>query len=261
MMAKRFFAALAVVFFMVLWAPPSCLADPVRVGLGFAIPPYVIKDDDAGVEVDTIREAFRNAGLKAEFVYLPNLRLPLAFAEGRVDCVASNVAYDLAGDAGVPAYYSDVTVVFRNYAVTLEKRGFIIESIADLADKQILGFNNAAKYLGREFAAMAASNKRYSELADQALQVRMLCSSRVDAVISDKRIFLYWRKQLAQSSEACAVAVDQDFVFHPIFPPAPRHVAFRDDALRALFNEGLGVLRQAGGIKIIEERYSGIEIQ
>lgn len=234
-------------------------AGNIRVGIGFAIPPYVIKDINAGVEVDIIREAFKAVGHEAEFVYLPNLRLPVAFADGIVDCIASNAAYDLATDSGVPAYYSDVTVVFQNYAITLDKNGFTINSISDLADKSVLGFNNAIKYLGEEYAAMAEANERYSELADQALQVRMLFSGRVDVVVSDMRIFRYWRKLLIRSSVADAISLDQRMAFHPIFSAAPRHVGFRDDTMRDLFNKGLAILKKSGAVAAIEKRYSGIE--
>lgn len=256
----RALAALAV-FIQLVAAPAPGLAAKVRVGIGFAIPPYVIKADDAGVEVDIIREAFKLAGHEAEFLYLPNLRLPVAFAEGHVDCVATNAAYDLGGDSGRPAYCSRTTVVFQNMAVSLEKNGFAIASIGNLTDKRVLAFHNAAKYLGREFAAMAEANPQYSELADQALQVRMLYSGRVDVVVSDQRIFFYWRKQMARSLMAERVDMRLRVVFHAIFPPSPRHVAFRDATLREQFNEGLASLRQCGGDRVIEARYAGVEME
>lgn len=257
-MARSFWAAVATVFFILLGEPLFCLAESVRVGIGFTIPPYVIREKDAGLEVDTIREAFRAVGIEVEFLYLPNLRLPLAFADGSVDCVAANAMYDLAGDSGVPVHYSDITVIFQNFAITLQKNEFHITSISDLNGKRVLGFNNAAKFLGGEYATMAAFNDLYSELDDQALQVRMLCSDRVDVVIADKRIFLYWHNQLVKSSNAGTLTLEKEFVFHPIFSPAPRHLGFRDETLRSRFNKGLYALRRAGGIKAIEERYAGV---
>lgn len=234
-------------------------AQPVRVGIGFAAGPYVLPEDDAGLEVDVIRDAFRSAGLDAQFVYLPNLRLPVAFAEGSVDCVAVTADYDLEKDTSIPVHASETTVVHQNYAISLEKRALSVAAIGDLADKSVLGFHNATKYLGSDFAAMAEANKRYAELADQALQVRMLFSGRVDVVISDRRIFRYWRKRLAGSTAARAVPDNRRVVYHDIFPPSPRHVAFRDRALRDHFNRGLGHLRSCGGFRVIQERYAGFE--
>lgn len=258
---RRMAAFLLAALLLTLAAPEAGRAQAIQVGIGFSIPPYVIRETDSGVEVDVIREALRVVGFEAEFIYLPNLRLPIAFADGSVDCVAANSGYDLTADSGVQAHYSDITVVFQNFAVTLEHRGLRVGSIRDLAGKTVLGFNNAAKYLGEEFAAMAAVNETYSELADQALQVRMLYSGRVDAVISDKRIFLYWRKQLVDSRDAEAVSLDAHVVFHPIFSPSPRHVGFRDERLRTLFNQGLHILRANGALRAIEERYAGVEVE
>jgi len=234
-------------------------AQEVRVGIGFAIPPYVIEKSNSGVEVDVIREAFKSQGHSAVFVYLPNLRLPLAFDEGSVDCIATNAAYDVGKDAQRDAYYSDITVVFQNYAVALKEKGYDIKSIADLSDKVVLGFNNAVKYLGSEFAFMAESNPRYSELADQALQVRLLYTERVDVVVSDKRIFLYWRNQLTRSPLADSINLNQKIVFNPIFPSAPRHLAFAAPELRSDFNDGLTAIRKSGGFGSIVEKYVGIE--
>lgn len=259
MRISRIFAAVVLAAFMVLAAPFHGHADQVLVGIGFSIPPYVIMDSDSGVEVDIIREAFRVMGYDAQFVYLPNLRLPVAFADNSVDCIVSNAAYDLAADSEVPAYYSDITISFQNYAVSLKGNGLVIDDVKDLADKSVLGFNNAVKYLGPEYAAMAADNPKYAELADQALQVRMLYSGRIEVVVSDKRIFFYWRNQLARSSVSDAVALDQNVVFHPIFPSAPRHVGFRNMKLRNLFNEGLERVRETGFMEAVEKKYAGIE--
>jgi len=236
-----------------------CLAQEVRIGIGFAVPPYVIQEEDAGVEVDIIREAFRAVGHDAAFVYLPNLRLPLAFAQGTVECVAVNAAYDLAGDSGRAAYSSDITVVFQNYAVTLQKSHVSIASIQDLGGKKVLAFNNASKYLGPEFAAMAKSNPGYRELADQSLQVRMLYSKRVDSVISDKRIFTYWRNKLVRLFLSDTMDISQPLVFNAIFPPAPRHVAFGDSDMRDAFNLGLAAIKKNGVFDAIEAKYIGIE--
>lgn len=242
-----------------LLIPSGAEARSVRVGIGFAIPPYVIREKDAGLEVDIIRESFRAMEIEPVFVYLPNLRLPIAFASGEVDCVAVNAAYDLARDAERAVYDSVETVVFQNFAVSLDGFGLAVDSIEDLADKKVLAFANAGKYLGPEFKAMIRANPRYSELADQALQVRMLYSRRVDVVITDRRIFHYWRKQLVKSPVAQSVNLNQRVVFSAIFPPAPRHVAFREQGLRDLFDRGLSAIRESGLFDELVDRYVSVE--
>lgn len=232
-------------------------AQEVRVGIGFAIPPYVIKESNSGVEVDVIREAFRRQGHEAVFVYLPNLRLPLAFSQGEVDCIATNAAYDLAADSGRKVYPSATTVVFQNYAVTLQRQALSVQSVASMVNMRVLAFNNASKYLGPEFRAMSVANSRYSELADQSLQVRMLYSGRVDVVVSDKRIFLWWRQKLLESATSLPVDLKQPVFFNAVFPSAPRHVAFSDPALSEAFDKALSSIKIDGTYDAIVGKYIG----
>ena len=167
-----------------------CLAAParareVRVGIGFVLPPYVIRENDSGLEVEIIRRALAEAGHTAVFVYLPNLRLVLEMGRGNLDAVAANRAYDLGRETGKPAYVSGPTVEFHNYAITRRADGLVIRSLDDLRGKRVLAFQNARKYLGREFREAVASVKCYREVADQSLHAGMLYADRTDVVISD----------------------------------------------------------------------------
>lgn len=246
---KALFRSIFLYFFAIV-ATSFCAfpvhADEVRVGIGFALAPYVIHKKDRGLEVDIIREALALSGHEATFVYLPNLRLPMAYDLDEVDCVAANVAYDLEGDSGRKGFPSASTVAYRNYAMTLAESELVIDSLDDLADKRVLGFNNAKKYLGPDFVEAVKDNHEYSELADQSLQVRMLYSKRVEVVISDKRIFLWWRGKLEQSPMTDMLNFALPVVYHPIFPASPRHVTFAQARLRDDFNAGLERLRASG---------------
>ncbi|MEZ7197437.1 substrate-binding periplasmic protein [Pseudodesulfovibrio karagichevae] len=250
---------LAAALAAVLLSATAACARVIRVGAGFAIAPYVLRERDAGLEVDLVRAAFQAAGLDAEFVYLPNLRLPLAFSEKEVDCLALSVGYDLAGRTGRRTFASAQTITFRNYAVSLGDRHLSIGSIADLADLNVLGFQDAANYLGPDFAAMARANGRYSELSDQSLQVRMLFSRRVDVVISEKRVFLYWRNRLKNSPAGRAVDLDQSVQFSSIFPAQDRQVVFGEKALRDRFDKGLESIRESGRYDRIVRAYDRAE--
>jgi len=234
-------------------------AGEISVGVGFSIAPYALREQNAGLEVDLIRAAFRAAGVRARFVYLPNLRLPMALAEGDVDCLATSKGYDMAERIGRPVFYSAPTVTFRNHAVTLADRDLYIHSIVDLAGYLTLGFQDAASYLGPEFAAMTRGNDLYSELCDQSLQVRMLFSGRVDAVISEKRVFLYWRNRLRTSPAGRAVDLDQAVAFHPIFPAQNRRVVFVGKSLRDLFDKGMAAIRKSGSFGRIVRAYDRAE--
>lgn len=239
----------------VLLVVPPCRAETVVIGVGYSMPPYVIRETKSGLEVEVIREAFKAVGHVVEFSFLPNLRLPVALSEGLVDAIAANVAYDVRSDASVVAFGSDVTLSYHNYAIALADRKVSIDRVDDLQTLRVMGFNNASKYLGPEFAEMAAANENYSELADQALQVRLLYSGRVDVVIADKRIFLYWRQYLEKSKQAASLGMEQPVVFFPVFPSAPRHLSFRDASLCGEFNAGLNAIRQNGVYAKLVKKY------
>jgi polar amino acid transport system substrate-binding protein len=259
MMSKLRPLCLAAALAAVLLSATVVRAREIRVGVGFSIAPYALREQDAGLEVDVIRAAFRASGLEAQFVYLPNLRLPLALAEGDVDCLATSVGYDMAERTGRPVFYSVPTLTFRNYAVSLAGRHLQIGSIADLDGYVVLGFQDAANYLGPEFAAMAGGNDLYSELSDQSLQVRMLFSGRVDVVISEKRVFLYWRNRLKNSPAGRAVDLDQAVKFSPIFPAQDRQVVFVEKSRCDCFDKGLAAIRESGSYDRIVRAYDRAE--
>ncbi|MGL5994027.1 MAG: substrate-binding periplasmic protein, partial [Aeromonas sobria] len=47
--------------------PGQLLAKPLKVGVSFAIPPYVIKDTHRGIELDLLKEAFAGSGYEPSF--------------------------------------------------------------------------------------------------------------------------------------------------------------------------------------------------
>lgn len=218
--------------------------------------PYVIQKEDSGLEVDIIREAFKAEGHTAVFVYLPPLRFPTAFSEGRIDAVASNDNYDLESLSGRRVFSSSPTVVYQNYAISLKKDGLRIDSVEDLSDKSIIAFQNSMYYLGDEYARMAIRNPEYKELSNQALQVRMLYSGRADVVVTDGMIFHYWLNQVRETDMALPLDLDQAVVFSPIFPSAPRCVSFGSSMMRDTFERGLEAIKANGIYDDLVERFN-----
>lgn len=239
----------------VLLVSTTVRAEEVHVGLGYATPPYVIASDESGLEVEIIREAFALAGHEALFEFLPNDRLPMHFNDKSVDCVAAPIESDMYGISGHKRFLSRQTIVFQNHAISIRRDGFVIDSVIDLSNKRLLAFQGARNFLGPAFAEMVQRNPDYSELADQSLQVRMLYSRRVQVLISDKRIFNWWRNRLREESFEQPLDLKQAVVFHPIFPPTPRGLLFSDRTLRDDFNRGLEQLEASGRLDVINLKY------
>ena len=211
-------------------------ADNLKVAVGLALPPYVIQEDNSGMELDIVREALKLSGHTVEPVYLPFARVSKSLEDKKVD--AALTVTEASGIANV--HYSEPHITYQNVAVSLAKNSFAIQSVDDLGSHSVIAFQNAVKYLGDTFANMAKTNKRYSEKAKQSNQITMLFGGRVETVVMDINIFKYFR-----ASET-KLDTSSDVNIHEIFPPTHYKVGFLKAAYRDQFNEGLATLKSSG---------------
>ncbi len=233
----------------------AVFAKQVSIAIGLALPPYVIAAEDSGIEVDIIKRAFQAVGYTAHFYYIPNGRIPFFLKNGSVDGVATNNSYDIEAQIGLAMFPTHTTVTYQNFAIAFKNNQFLIETMDDLADKKVVAFQNAARYLGPAYAAMAKKNNRYREHALQHLHVKQLYADRVDVVVSDRRIFMYWREVAKNRGELKKRNVDRELSFYSIFPEAPRNLQLREQDISNDFNAGLKVIRQSGMYQQIINRY------
>ncbi len=230
--------------------PSLSLAQEVTVGVGFALPPYVIQEDNSGIELDIINAIFSLKGHTSKIIYWPNARVFSAFEAGQVD-VASNVKKGLLRRG----YYSDTVVTFHNAAISLKKNKGFIKNINDLKHEGVLAFQNASRVLGTEFTHMASTNENYAESADQSNHVVMLYRGRVDFIISDIAIFYYHRKQALISNRLNPKEIDKPVNFNRIFSENHYVFAFLDEKIKNDFNEGLKEIRKNGLYDRILKKY------
>jgi polar amino acid transport system substrate-binding protein len=237
---------LAAVCVAALLGAPSAFSGPkeLTVAVGLALPPYNIPETNSGIEMDIVREALQNKGYAIKAKYVPFARVRREFMNREVDA-----ALTINPDSGIKAFYSDKHLVCQNVVVSLKKNNFKINTINDLKDKSVLAFQDATLYLGRDFASMAKQNAQYKEIAKQELQINLLYSNRVDAIVLDKNIFYHHRKHNDM------VDTSQPIDIWQIFPPTPFSVAFVDEKVRDDFNEGLKQLRESGRYDEIVKKY------
>jgi polar amino acid transport system substrate-binding protein len=238
-----------ILFFLltILAVPVPAQAANLIMAVGRSLPPYVFIDEWRGLEYDVVREALELEGHTITPRFMAYARVIKELESGAVDA-----AMTMRPDTGVRAHYSDVHVTYRNYAITLAKRNLTIDSPADLGGKTVMAFQNATRYLGAEFKAMAANNPAYREEAKQAIQPTLLYLGRIDVAVADSTIFNWF----ANTPDVKAKAdTSQALRLHPIFEPTDYHVAFRDPALRDSFNRGLRKLRESGQYATIVARY------
>lgn len=210
-------------------------------------PPYVF-EDGTGIVVDIVRTALADSGYKIQPAYLPIERGFKMFSERQVDGTTI-----IQESSGLKAEYSDDFMQYHNRAFALKSRNLVIRSVADLGDKSVAAFQNANKYLGGDFARVVAKNRQYREMAQQEAQAQMLFLGRVDVVVMDESIFLYYRQKLMAAHK---VGPAQEVIGYDIFPPTPYKAAFIDPKIRNDFNKGIAAMRKDGRYEAIYHKYT-----
>ncbi|MBV8464444.1 MAG: transporter substrate-binding domain-containing protein [Burkholderiales bacterium] len=229
-----------------LCLPLWVAARDIKVAVGLSLPPYVLETSNAGMELDVVSTALADTGNHLNPVYLPFARVPLAIERGEVDA-----AITVNEASGIKAAFSDSHIVYQNFAISLHKNAFHIHSVNDLAGRSIAAFQNAKRYLGGAFSAMADANPAYEEYAQQVKQNMLLYSGHVDVVVADRNIFRYFNAEAGKRG----IDVNQAIDYHEIFPPTYYKVAFRDPTLRDAFNAALKKMRADGRYEAIMKKY------
>lgn len=213
--------------------------------VGLALPPYVLKDTNNGLEVDIVRQALQEAGYTLKLDYVPFARIPISLKDKSVDCALT--INEASGVTGV--FYSQSHITYQNVVVALKSRDLKIAKVDDLKALRVVAFQDATNYLGNDFRAMAKANTGYSELANQEAQVKMLFMDRADVVVMDINIFKYFRQAIKD------VKVDAEVTIYPIFPPTHYKVAFTSPEVCQKFNAAFNKLKAAGKVDAIFKTY------
>lgn len=244
---------LMIVAFVFSLIPCHILAEELVMGVGLALPPYFIKESNSGFEMEVITEALKFKGHNVEFKFLPFARVPVAFDRGKVNCVSP-----INENSGIKANYSDVHVSYQNFAITLKSDNLTIDTIADLKDKEVLAFQNAKKYLGKEFSDMAESNAQYEETARQSSQALRLYHNRTQVFVGDGNIFKYYSQNFSNffpEKITKTINTKQAVVYHSLFPKTDYKVAFHSEQIMRDFNEGLSHIKTSGLYKQLFRKY------
>jgi len=242
------FTSFLLIFFL---SPSLVLCAQVKLSVGLTVAPYVIKaknvtEKDSGFEVDIVREIFALEGYEVQFVHQPLERTKISFKQKFVDGVTA-IKKNYPEIQG--SFVSDEYITYHNFAVSLTTQNLKIDSIDDLKNKSVLGFQQAKFAFGKEFESMAEKNPDYREIADQKNQIGMLFLKRVDVIVLDHRIFKYIRSRLKN------IPTKQEVTFHQLFAPSVFRIAFRNRKMRDVFNRGLKELRSSGRYEKIIRLY------
>lgn len=221
-------------------------ASSLKIAIGLALPPYIISDENRGMEYDIVEAVLNSRGYEIEPYYFPFARIVKSMRDKLVDGVMT--INEQSGLENV--YYTNSHITYQNVAISLASEQLRIDSISDLADYSIIAFQNAKLYLGDEYRQTVENNPKYRELAQQDNQVALFFIGRTQVYLGDINIFHYYRATLDNVDTTAEITV------HPIFPKTYYKVAFHDRQLRDEFNTGLEALKKSGEYNRIIEKYS-----
>lgn len=231
--------------FILLLVLQGVFSQEIKVGVGLALPPYIIQGSNSGIEVEILQQALP-ASYKTKLIYLPFARVPISLTDGTADAVLT-----INESSGVKdAFYSNSHIKYQNVVLSLKSKNLKISKISDLSKLSIVAFQDATAYLGADFAAMAKANAKYSEIPEQDNQVKMLFASRADVIITDINIFKYFKSKITD------IDVSKEYVVHEIFAPTEYKVGFKSKDVRDLFNVGLQKLKDTGKYAAILTKYT-----
>lgn len=238
---KRYFYLLLCLLSLL---PPALYAAPVRLAVGLAKPPYIEGGGSSGLESALAIATLHQAGHQVRIVQVPPARGIQMLKAGQVDAMIT-----LTPSVDNELYYSQPVLNYRNRAIVLRDSDINLTSLADLAKYRVVAFQNARLLFDQTYRNAVDHSPLYTEQADQDIQNKMLFNKRVDVVISDELIFRANTTQFNLNGERAPIRTFK------LFPSSPRHVGFKDPAIRDSFDKALKALKQRGRYAEIMQFY------
>lgn len=212
---------------------------------GLAKPPFIIKENGTGLQLDLIREAFISVNHTVSFSHLPLGRSISAFKQFNADGIAT-----LPADYEHPSIFvSKPYIKYQNVAVSLSDKNLSISSVQALSGKSVIAFQNAKKFLGDDYNASISLSTDYREIADQTQQIEMLFSRRTEVIILDINIFKHFVKAHVGGR------YNQNFVIHSIFEAREYAAGFNTKQHRDMFDQGVALIKEQGVYQLVLDRY------
>lgn len=210
------------------------------------LPPWTLQKNDSGITIEIVRKSLKNRGydLKTRYLTLKYLNQPV---DSEVDANAQVESKDL------PGFYSDQLLEFQTSLISLKPQNFSVHSVHDLIEKRIIAFQNASILFGDEFQNMANNNPYYREVVNQESQVVLLYQGKVDLILMDRNIFLYFRSVTSQANTSMPITYHQ---VNGLTEKSPTFVVFNSKQIRDHFNAGLKQLIESGEYYDIFYKYT-----
>jgi len=209
--------------------------------------PFFVEQGETGIFVDILKEVFKlMPDYTVKFSFMTNRRLLEDLNAGVLDAAVNMLpSYELH-----QVHLSEPAFRYRDAAITLKKKNFVINALDDLKDKSISTHQGAMEYLGPDFKAMAAAHPNYREMRQQSQICEMIASEKMDVGIEDPMVFFFDLKRLFEGKISSS-----DFTIHPIFKEDFTLMGFKDAAVRDAFDQALETIKANGKYEAVFEKY------
>lgn len=212
------------------------------------VPFYSENDVVKGLSHDLLQSVFRSADINIQEYTMAKSDIRQEFRDNdKYDVMAM---IDMNDD---DYFYSDAIIRYSDVVVSRVERNFLIQELADLKGKSVIAWDGANKALGDEYYAMFSPENRpddYQELEDQRRQLELLIANKVDAIVIDETILLWYINQIDPD------ILSQLKIDYIISKPVPRYIAFKERELRDKFNKKFKVFKDSGKYQAEVRRYT-----
>lgn len=217
----------------------------IQLVTGLAKPPFILEDQNRGLQLDLIREAFASENMKVNYNPMPFGRNITGYRQMNADGIIT-----LPPNYDHPALYlSKPYISYENVAISLSEDYFNIEKISDLSDKSIIAFQNAKKFLGDSYEEAVAYSMDYREVPNQMKQIELLFLRRTEVIVLDINIFKYFVKTHKSP------LFNKPFTVHYIFNERPYSVGFKTEKLKNMFDNAIDTMKENGSYQLVLDNY------
>ncbi len=227
-------------------------SETIKVAFGNALPPWVIPTNNEGIIIDMLKETFKGTGYSIKPIYYPYARRIISYKQGKAGAVCDMNAKIVKGN-GLKGYLTQIAYFYENIGVSLKKNGFKFEKISDLTGHSVVSWQGAKTAIGGEYEKMANANKKYSEVANQEKQIKLVFLNRADLIQLDRQIFKYYRNKMSKDGR---FNTKEPVDIFPLFGKNECGFLFRDGKAGKTFDGNFAKLKESGRYKELFEKYT-----
>jgi len=217
---------------------------------GLSKPPFVMAEEDKGMQIEIIEAAFAKSNKFVRFTYLPMNRHLDVFHSRGFDGIITLESHEKEWGISLSQPY----IIYQNVVVTLTDSNLKLNDINDLANLKVAAFQNATRFLGESYNTVFKHSDNYTELADQQSQIGLLFSGRVDAVILDVNIFKHLLA-IKRQEKSNAGIYNKAYEIHFLFTPRAYTAGFKNKELSQQFDHGIKAIMADGSYQQIIDSY------